>query len=140
MAFEDKGERTEADALGEVVVPGNAYWGAGTRRALDNFPVSGIRFDIEFIRAVALIKRCAARVNRNTGLLEKQAADAVIRAAEEVMEGKFDDQFPLDIFQTGSGTSTNMNVNEVTASRANEILTGEKGGKAPVHPNDHVNL
>lgn len=140
MAFEDKGERTETDALGEVVVPENAYWGAATRRAIDNFPVSGIRFDIGFIRAVVLIKECAAKVNRKSGLLEKQTADAVARAAEEIREGKFDDQFPLDIFQTGSGTSTNMNVNEVLASRANEILTGEKGGRSPVHPNDHVNL
>lgn len=140
MAFEDRGERTETDALGEVVVPGNAYWGAATRRALDNFPVSGTRFDVEFIRAVALIKACAAKVNRNSGLLEKQTANAVVRAAEEIEEGRFDDQFPLDIFQTGSGTSTNMNVNEVIASRANEILTGGKGGISPVHPNDHVNL
>ena len=140
MAFEDKGHRTETDALGTVTVLGNAYWGAATSRAVGNFPVSGIRFDIEFIRAVALIKRCAAQVNRDTGLLEKQTANAVIQAAEEIEEGRFDDQFPLDIFQTGSGTSTNMNVNEVIASRANEILTGGKGGISPVHPNDHVNL
>lgn len=140
MGVENQGERTETDALGEVSVPGDAYWGAATGRAIDNFPVSGIPFDIEFIRAVALIKSCAARVNTKLNLLEKQTADAVRQAAQEIIEGKSADQFPLDIFQTGSGTSTNMNVNEVVASRANEILTGEKGGRSPVHPNDHVNL
>jgi len=123
-----------------VRVPENAYYGAQTQRAVENFPIGDLKMPLELIRALALIKRGAAEVNQRLGLLEKGLSEAVAAAAREVLEGKFDDQFVVGVFQTGSGTSTNMNLNEVIASRANEILTGKKGGKSPVHPNDHVNL
>ena len=126
--------------MGTVRVPESAYYGAQTQRAVDNFPISGLHFSLDFIRALALIKTCAARVNQKLGLLKPDLAEAIISAGQEVVDGGFDDQFVVDIFQTGSGTSTHMNMNEVIAARANEILTGQKGGKAPVHPNDHVNL
>lgn len=132
--------RIEKDSLGEVRIPKDAYWGAQTQRAVENFPVSGIVFPAVFIRSMGLIKHACAGVNREFGLLEPRIADAIIRACDEIMEGKFNDQFPLDIFQTGSGTSTNMNANEVIATRANEILTGAKHTRTPVHPNDHVNM
>ncbi len=132
--------RKEKDSLGTVYVPTEAYFGANTQRAVDNFPISGLKFPLLFIYSLALIKKCAAIVNNELGLLDKEISDAIIASAQEVTEGKLDDQFVVDIFQTGSGTSTNMNVNEVIASRANEILTGKIGGKSPVHPNDHVNL
>jgi len=132
--------RTEEDALGPVLVPEDAYYGAQTQRAVDNFPVSGLRFPRSFLRALGLIKKCAAMANADLGLIDREVADAIIEAAEEVAEGKLDHQFVIDVFQTGSGTSTNMNSNEVIAGRANEILTGRRGGKKPVHPNDHVNL
>lgn len=132
--------RTEQDALGSVQVPQDAYYGAQTQRAVDNFPVSGLRFSRAFLSALGRIKKCAARVNRELGLLDAERADAIVQAAVEVVEGRLDDQFVVDVFQTGSGTSTNMNANEVIAGRANEILTGKRGGKSPVHPNDHVNL
>ncbi len=132
--------RIEKDSLGEVKVPANAYWGAQTQRAIENFPVSGITFPPVFIRSLALIKQAAAKVNRSLGILDAKRANAIGRACEEITKGKLADQFPLDIFQTGSGTSTNMNVNEVIAARANEILTGSRNSKSPVHPNDHVNL
>ncbi|HYA26909.1 MAG TPA: class II fumarate hydratase, partial [Thermodesulfovibrionales bacterium] len=132
--------RTEKDSLGEVKVPGDAYWGAQTQRALENFPVSGIMFPAVFIRSLGLIKQACASVNADLGLLGPGIADALIRACKEVVEGKLSSQFPLDIFQTGSGTSTNMNANEVIATRANEILTGSKNTRNPVHPNDHVNM
>jgi fumarate hydratase class II len=132
--------REEKDSMGSVRVPADAYYGSQTQRAVDNFPVSDLRFQPAFIHALALVKHCAAKVNQELKLLDPDLAEAISSAAREVMEGKHDDQFVVDIFQTGSGTSTNMNMNEVVASRANEILTGHKGGKAPVHPNDHVNL
>jgi len=132
--------RDEKDTMGVVRVPENAYYGAQTQRAVENFPIGDLKMPLELIRALALIKRCAAEVNQRLGLLEKGLSEAVAAAAREVLEGKFDDQFVVGVFQTGSGTSTNMNLNEVIASRANEILTGKKGGKSPVHPNDHVNL
>jgi fumarate hydratase class II len=132
--------REEKDSMGTVKVPADAYYGSQTQRAADNFPISGLRFPPEFIQALALVKKCAARVNDALGLLDAKLARAVAHAAQEVMEGRFDDQFVVDIFQTGSGTSTHMNMNEMVASRANEILTGKKGGRSPVHPNDHVNL
>lgn len=134
------GFRIERDSLGEVRVPSFAYWGAQTQRAIENFPVSGIRFPRVFIRSLGILKSACAEVNLTGGLLGKDTANAIIRAASEVAEGRLDDHFPLDIFQTGSGTSTNMNANEVIADRANEILTGTRNAKAPVHPNDHVNL
>lgn len=133
-------KRQEADALGTVEVPADAYYGAQTQRAVENFPVSGLRFSAAFISALGLIKQCAARVNREMGSLDPELAGAIETAAGEVREGKLDRQFVVDIFQTGSGTSTNMNANEVIAGRANEILTGKRGSKVPVHPNDHVNL
>ncbi len=132
--------RIERDSLGEVRVPADALWGAQTQRAIENFPISGLRFPRPFIRALGLIKYAAAKVNRDLGLLDEERAKVIMQAAEEVAEGKWDDQFPLDIFQTGSGTSTNMNANEVIATRANEILTGLRRTKDPVHPNDHVNM
>lgn len=131
--------RIEKDSMGELKVPADAYYGAQTARAVENFPISGLRFPRTFIQAMGAIKHAAATVNLELGLLDEERARAILQAAEEVIEGKLDDQFVVDIFQTGSGTSTNMNTNEVIAGRANEILTGRRGGKDPVHPNDHVN-
>jgi fumarate hydratase class II len=132
--------REEKDSMGTVQVPNDAYYGAQTQRAADNFTISGLTFPFSFIRALCMIKKHAAVVNRELGLLDKRLAEAITIAAEEVNQGQLDDQFIVDVFQTGSGTSTNMNANEVIAGRANEILTGKRGGKFPVHPNDHVNL
>ena len=132
--------REEKDTMGTVLVPASAYYGPQTQRAADNFPISGLGFPAVFIQALALLKKCAAQVNLELGQLEKASADAIISAAREVIEGRFDDQFVVDVFQTGSGTSTHMNMNEVIATRANELLTGNKNGKSPVHPNDHVNM
>ncbi len=132
--------RKEKDSMGTLKVPAGAYYGSQTQRAADNFPISGMTFPSVFIQSLALIKKSAAQVNSDLALLDKKLAAAISQAASEVMGGSYDDQFVLDIFQTGSGTSTNMNMNEVVASRANEILTGKKGGRSPVHPNDHVNL
>ncbi len=131
--------RTETDSLGPIDVAAENYFGAQTERARRNFPVSGLTFPHRFIAAHALIKREAAKVNRRMGLVPAELADAIVAAADEVIAGKFPKEFPLDIFQTGSGTSTNMNVNEVISNRAIEILGGVKGSKKPVHPNDHVN-
>jgi fumarate hydratase class II len=131
--------RIEKDFLGEVKVPKDAYWGAQTQRAIENFPISGITFPEVFIRSLGYIKLACAKVNFELGIINKKLSDVITRACREVIEGKFSDQFPIDIFQTGSGTSTNMNVNEVIATRANEILKGRKDTKHPVHPNDHVN-
>jgi fumarate hydratase class II len=125
--------------MGDLEVPADAYYGAQTARARDNFPISGIRFPRPFIAAMGAIKHAAATSNEALGLVDAERADAIRRAAEEVIAGDLDDQFILDIFQTGSGTSTNMNTNEVIAGRANELLTGNRGGREPVHPNDHVN-
>jgi fumarate hydratase class II len=130
--------RVEKDTMGEVRVPADAYYGAQTQRALENFPVSGIRFPRRFIEAIGLVKSAAATVNAELGLVEPRAAEAIAAAADEVVEGRLDGQFVLDVFQTGSGTSTNMNANEVIANRAIEMLGGERGSK-DVHPNDHVN-
>ena len=132
--------RVERDSMGPVRVPKVAYYGAQTQRAIENFPVSGWRFGREFIYALGLVKFASARANGELGLFGKRIARAVGRAAQEVMEGRWDDQFVVDIFQTGSGTSTNMNANEVIANRANEILGSKRGTYRPVHPNDHVNL
>jgi fumarate hydratase class II len=124
--------------MGEVRVPDGAYYGASTQRAVENFPISNLRFGRRFIWALGLIKREAAAANRSRGIIDPETADAIIMAAEEVMEGRFDEHFVVDVFQTGSGTSTNMNVNEVIANRASEIRGGDLGSKL-VHPNDHVN-
>jgi len=136
----DGGFRIEADSMGQMRIPEKAYWGAETQRAVENFPVSNLRFPRRFLRALGMLKRASAEANRELALLPKDLAEAISLAAQEVTEGKLDDQFVLDIFQTGSGTSTNMNANEVIANRANEILGGKIGDKRPVHPNDHVNL
>ncbi len=132
--------RIEKDSMGEMKVPQNAYWGPETQRAIENFPISGLRFPRIFLRALGIIKMVAAQTNMELGLLERKLGRAIFQSAREVMEGNFDDQFVLDIFQTGSGTSTNMNANEVIAHRANQILGGKVGDKKPIHPNDHVNL
>ncbi|HVX87104.1 MAG TPA: class II fumarate hydratase [Phycisphaerae bacterium] len=134
--------RVEKDSLGELEVPAEAYWGVQTQRAIANFPISGTPLPRAFIHAHVMLKKAAAEVNRELGLLEGRLADAIVRACDEVLaEAEWSrDQFPVDVYQTGSGTSTNMNVNEVLASRANEILGGNRGDKKPVHPNDHVNL
>ena len=126
--------------MGPVRVPKGAYYGAQTQRAVENFPVSGWRFQREMIQALGLIKFASAKTNFNLGLMERRMARAIQTASEEVMQGRWDDQFVVDIYQTGSGTSTNMNANEVIANRANEILGSQKGIYKPVHPNDHVNL
>jgi len=132
--------RVERDSLGELRVPTRAYYGVQTMRAKENFPISDLRFPRQFIRALGQIKGTAARVNMALGLLDATPGNAIVAAAREVSDGALDDQFVLDIFQTGSGTSTNMNANEVLASRANELLGGTRGDKSPVHPNDHVNM
>ncbi|MFP4188642.1 MAG: class II fumarate hydratase [Halobacteriales archaeon] len=131
--------RVEEDSMGEVRVPADALYGAQTQRAVDNFPVSDLRFGRRFIRAIGTVKYAAAEANEELGLLDSEKADAIREAAREVAEGEHDDEFPVDIFQTGSGTSTNMNANEVIANRACETVGAEKGSKA-VHPNDHVNM
>ena len=131
--------RTEKDFMGKVKVPMSAYYGAQTQRAIENFPISGIGFPSRFIRALAIVKFAAASVNEELGLLDPKIASVVRRAASEVMEGKLDKEFVVDIFQTGSGTSTNMNANEVIANRALELL-GKPRGSKEVHPNDHVNM
>lgn len=132
--------RTEKDSMGEMRVPADALYGAQTQRAVENFPISGLRFPREFIRAMGLVKLAAARTNMDLGLLDKKIGGTIVKAAQEVVEGKLDRHFVLDIFQTGSGTSTNMNTNEVIANRAIQILGGVVGSKKPVHPNDHVNM
>ncbi len=136
----DARNRIETDSMGSMTIPENAYWGAQTQRAIQNFPISGYRFSRPFIKAVGLIKRSAAMINRDLGRLDPHLADLIVSAAAEVIDGKLDDHFPLDIFQTGSGTSTNMNANEVIANRAIELTGGTIGSRDPVHPNDHVNL
>jgi len=130
--------RIEADSMGEMKVPSDAYYGAQTARAVENFPISNLRFSRQFVRALGLIKKHAAATNAGLGYVPAKIAQAVQQAAQEVVEGKWDHQFVVDIFQTGSGTSTNMNTNEVIANRAIEILGGKRGDKS-VHPNDHVN-
>ena len=132
--------RTESDSIGAIEVPADAYWGAQTQRSIENFPFGSMeQMPIGIVHALAIVKQAAARVNRHHGLVATQA-DAIEAAAAAVAAGQHDDQFPLVIWQTGSGTQTNMNVNEVIAGIANEALTGTRGGKHPVHPNDHVNL
>ncbi len=131
--------RKERDSMGEFQVPSEAYYGANTMRAVLNFPISDLRFSRSFIEAISMVKLAAAETNIELGLLDSKLGEAIIKSATEVSEGKFDDQFVVDIFQTGSGTSTNMNANEVISNRAIEILGGELGSRNPVHPNDHVN-
>src|SRR5689334_20082305 len=132
--------RTETDSFGPIEVPTDRYWGAQTQRSLQNFRIGKDRMPIEIVHALGIVKLAAAETNRALGLLDQRRAGAIIRAAREVIEGKLDDHFPLVVWQTGSGTQTNMNLNEVIANRANELLGGELGSKKPVHPNDHVNM
>ncbi|HEX9322131.1 MAG TPA: class II fumarate hydratase [Xanthobacteraceae bacterium] len=132
--------RTETDSFGPIAVPADRYWGAQTQRSLENFPIGTERMPPPLIHALGIVKRAAAEVNHELGLLDARRARAIGRAAREVSEGELDDHFPLVVWQTGSGTQTNMNVNEVIANRANELLGGELGAKRPVHPNDHVNM
>ena len=132
--------RVESDSLGELRIPVSAYYGVQTMRAKENFPISDLRFPRRFIRAIAQIKGAAAETNMDLHLLDEAIARSIMKAASEVAEGTLDDQFVLDIFQTGSGTSTNMNANEIIASRANEIMGGSRNSTSPVHKNDHVNM
>jgi fumarate hydratase class II len=140
MTQQETAYRTERDSMGEVEVPGDALFGAQTRRALDNFPISDLRKPRRFVQAVGAIKLEAANVNHELGLLDEEVRNGIVAAAEEVVDGNLDNQFVLDVFQTGSGTSTNMNANEVISNRAIQIMGGELGSKSPVHPNDHVNM
>ena len=132
--------RTEEDSFGPIEVPADRYWGAQTQRSLQNFRIGGDRMPTPMIRALGLVKQSAAAVSKASGALNGKIADAIIAAATEVAEGKLDDEFPLVVWQTGSGTQTNMNANEVIANRANEMLGGTRGEKSLVHPNDHVNM
>ena len=132
--------RKEKDSMGDMQIPDDAYYGAQTQRAVENFPISGITISKSMIQALGKIKRSAAIVNHELGLLDDDRRNAIIQASDEIIEGKFDSQFPVDIYQTGSGTSSNMNCNEILSNRASEIMGGKIGAKDPVHPNDHVNL
>ncbi|MGC1562578.1 MAG: lyase family protein, partial [Bradyrhizobium sp.] len=132
--------RTETDSFGPIEVPADHYWGAQTERSRQNFRIGHDRMPMAIIRALGIVKLAAVETNRGLGLIDQRRTRAIIRAAREVIEGKLDDQFPLVVWQTGSGTQTNMNLNEVIANRANELLGGKLGAKAPVHPNDHVNM
>jgi fumarate hydratase class II len=132
--------RTETDSFGPIEVDADHYWGAQTQRSLEHFAIGSERMPLSLIYALARIKKAAAIVNRDLGLLDGKLADLIIAAADEVLAGKHDGEFPLSVWQTGSGTQTNMNVNEVIAGRANELAGGVRGGKSPVHPNDHVNM
>ncbi len=132
--------RTEKDSIGNIEVPADRYWGAQTQRSIENFAIGTERMPIEVVHAMAVVKKAAAAVNSSFGKLDDKRRDAIVQAATEVIEGKLDDHFPLVVWQTGSGTQTNMNVNEVISNRAIEILGGERGSKEPVHPNDHVNM
>ena len=132
--------RSETDSFGPIDVPADRYWGAQTERSRQNFRIGHDRMPIALVHALGIVKLAAAQTNRELGLLDARRATAITRAAHEVIEGKLDDHFPLVVWQTGSGTQTNMNLNEVVANRANQMLGGELGAKKPVHPNDHVNM
>ena len=134
------GNRTESDSFGPIPVPADRYWGAQTQRSIENFRIGSERMPQPLIHALGVVKRAAAEVNHALGQLDARRMRAIVKAAQEVIDGRFDDHFPLVVWQTGSGTQTNMNVNEVIANRANEILGGTLGAKSPVHPNDHVNM
>src|SRR6187399_3185169 len=132
--------RSETDSFGPIDVPADRYWGAQTERSRQNFRIGQDRMPMSLVHALGIVKLAAAQTNQELGLLDQRRANAIIRAAREVIEGKLDDHFPLVVWQTGSGTQSNMNLNEVIANRANEMLGGELGAKKPVHPNDHVNM
>lgn len=131
--------RIEKDTLGEIQVPSSKYWGAQTQRSIENFKIGSQTFPLDFIKAYALVKLVSAEINNELGILDKSISSLIIKAAQEVIDGKLDDNFPLVVWQTGSGTQTNMNINEVISNRAIEISGGILGSKKPVHPNDHVN-
>jgi fumarate hydratase class II len=135
-----KNMRIEKDSMGDVNVPDKAYYGAQTQRAIDNFKISNLQFSKSFINSLAIIKRSAAIANYKLDKLDSKISKAITQACDEILDGNFNDQFKVDVFQTGSGTSSNMNINEVVANRASEILGGKLGSREPVHPNDHVNL
>src|SRR3984957_15479160 len=135
-----KSTRIETDSFGPIEVDASRYWGAQTERSRQNFRIGHDRMPMEIIHALGIVKLAAAETNRELKLLDQRRAGAIIRAAREVIDGKLDDQFPLVVWQTASGTQTNMNLNEVIANRASELLGGKLGAKAPVHPNDHVNM
>src|SRR3982075_4354537 len=132
--------RSETDSFGPIEVPADRYWGAQTERSRRNFRIGQDRMPMPIVHALAIVKLASAETNRELGLLDQRCASAIVCAAREVIDGKLDDHFPLVVWQTGSGTQTNMNLNEVIANRANELLGGELGAKTPVHPNDHVNM
>src|SRR5450432_2929581 len=132
--------RSETDSFGPIDVPADRYWGAQTERSRQNFRIGQDRMPLPIVHALGIVKLASAETNRELGLLDARRAGAITRAAREVIDGKLDDHFPLVVWQTGSGTQTNMNLNEVIANRANELLGGKLGAKAPVHPNDHVNM
>src|SRR5450432_4568978 len=132
--------RSETDSFGPIEVPADRYWGAQTERSRQNFRIGHDRMPMAIVRALGIVKLASAETNRELGLLDARRAGAITRAAREVIDGKLDDHFPLVVWQTGSGTQTNMNVNEVIANRANQMLGGELGAKQPIHPNDHVNM
>jgi fumarate hydratase, class II len=140
MTKADGEVRIETDSLGEVAVPAHVHWGAQTQRSIVNFPIGGERMPPALVRALGIQKLSAAKANMKLGVLDAKLGEAIVAAAREVIDGTLADQFPLVVWQTGSGTQSNMNANEVIASRANEMLTGHKGGKSPVHPNDHCNM
>jgi fumarate hydratase class II len=132
--------RNETDTFGPIAVAADRYWGAQTQRSIENFRIGEERMPLPLIRALGVVKRAAAEVNQSLGILDRRRARAIVAAAQEVIDGKLNDHFPLVVWQTGSGTQTNMNLNEVIANRANELLGGKRGDKSPVHPNDHVNM
>src|SRR3954462_7621248 len=136
----NKSTRSETDSFGPIDVPADRYWGAQTERSRQNFKIGQDRMPMAIVHALGIVKLASAQTNRELGLLDARRAGAIIRAAREVIEGKLDDHFPLVVWQTGSGTQTNMNLNEVIANRANQMLGGKLGAKEPVHPNDHVNM
>ena len=140
MAAQKKTTRTETDTFGPIEVPADHYWGAQTERSKHNFKIGNEHMPMPIVRALAIVKLAAAQTNLELGLLDQRRARAIIRAAREVIDGELDDNFPLVVWQTGSGTQSNMNLNEVIANRASELLGGERGTKKPVHPNDHVNM
>src|SRR3981081_1167016 len=132
--------RSETDSFGPIEVAADRYWGAQTERSRQNFRIGNDRMPIAIVRALAILKLASAETNRELGLIDRRRVGAIVRAAREVIDGKLDEHFPLVVWQTGSGTQTNMNLKQVMANRANELLGGKLGAKKPVHPNDHVNM
>src|SRR4249919_1787734 len=132
--------RTESDSMGEIAVPADRYWGAQTERSLHHFSIGAEHFPRPMIRALGILKKAAALANGDLGMLSRSSVDLIVKAADEVIDGKLDDHFPLFVWQTGSGTQTNMNTNEVISNRAIELAGGTLGSKSPIHPNDHVNM